>query len=180
VLLISAVLGPVPSAVFAACRTLSRLPVQPLTILLSSLNPELTELIAKRQFTQLNSIVRKLVVLAMSAALLLGVGSSLFIGDVERVWLAGKLTLSLRVLIPLSLAATAYIGGQVLSQAMAAANQTRAQSKQFMISSVLMLALMLPLLLITKQLMWAAIAVLVSEGWMLVALSRRYKNYVTN
>ncbi len=174
VLLISVILGPVQAAVFAACRTLSRLPVQPLAILLASLNPELTELIAKKHYKQLKIIVFRMLFGVIILSILIGLSSVYFIDIIQKYWLKSKLDLDIKVLIPLCLAATFYLCGQVLNQTLTAANKTREQSKQFIIVGILMIALMLPLLLLTEQTMWSAIIVLISESLMTVLLLKRY------
>ncbi len=174
ILLISAILDPVQAAVFAACRTLSRLPVQPLSVLLASLNPELTDLIAKKHYKQLKIIVFRMLFGVMILSILTGLSSVYFIDIIQKYWLENKLNLDIKVLIPLSLAATFYLCGQVLNQTLTAANKTREQSKQFIIVGLLMITLMLPLLLITEQTMWSAIIVLIAESLMTVLLFQRY------
>lgn len=174
VLLISVLLGPIQAAIFAACRTISRLPVQPLTVLLASLNPELTELIANKQYKQLKIIVRRVLFGVMALSIIVGVCSVLFVEVIEKYWLAGKLDLDVKVLVPLCLAAMFYLCGQVINQTLTAANKTREQSKQFMVVGVLMMTIMLPLLRLSEQTMWGAIVVLVEESIMTALLLRRY------
>jgi O-antigen/teichoic acid export membrane protein len=174
VLLISVILGPVQAAVFAACRTLSRLPVQPLSILLASLNPELTELIANKNYKQLKIIVFRMLFGVIILSILTGISSVYFIDIIQKYWLENKLNLDIKVLIPLCLAATFYLCGQVLNQTLTAANKTRAQSKQFIVVGFLMIILMTPLLLLTEQTMWSAIIVLIAESLMAVLLVHRY------
>jgi O-antigen/teichoic acid export membrane protein len=174
VLLISVILGPVQAAVFAACRTLSRLPVQPLTVLLASLNPELTELIAKKHYKQLKIIVFRMLFGVIILSILTGISSVYFIDIIQKYWLENKLNLDIKVLIPLCLAATFYLCGQVLNQTLTAANKTREQSKQFIVVGFLMIIMMFPLLLLTKQTMWSAIIVLFAESLMTVLLIQRY------
>jgi O-antigen/teichoic acid export membrane protein len=90
VLLISVILGPVQAAVFAACRTLSRLAVQPLSVLLASLNPELTELIAKKHYKQLKIIVFRMLFGVMVLSILIGISSVYFIDIIQKYWLKNK------------------------------------------------------------------------------------------
>ena len=174
VLLITAILGPVFAAVFAACRTISRLPVQPLTVLLASLNPEITDLIAREKYQQLRVIVRRVLLGVVVLSIFVGIGSLVFIDVVERFWLGGKLNLNINVLTPLCLAATFYLVGQVINQALSAANETKAQSKEFAVVSIALLGLMVPALLMTKDVMWSAIIVLLAECAMTILLLRRY------
>ncbi|MGJ0486522.1 MAG: lipopolysaccharide biosynthesis protein [Methylomicrobium sp.] len=180
VLLISTILGPTSAAVFAACRTISRLPVQPLTVVLASLNPEFTELVASRQHAQLAKIVRRVVVVAIIVSLMVGAGAVLYANVLERVWLAGKLNLDLKVLTALCIAASFYIGGQVLNQTLTAANRTRNQSRQFIVMTMLLVVLMVPLLMFTNQMLWVAVLVLISESIMAVLLIRRYSIFLSS
>jgi len=180
VLLISAILGPTSAAVFAACRTISRLPVQPLTVVLASLNPEFTDLVASRQLAQLAKIVRRVLVAAITISLIVGGGAVFYANVLERVWLAGKLNLDLSVLIALCIAASFYIGGQVLNQTLTAANRTRNQSRQFIVVTTLMIVLMLPLLIFTNQMLWVAVLVLISESLMAILLIRRYLIFLSS
>jgi O-antigen/teichoic acid export membrane protein len=173
-LLISAILGPVFAGVFAASRTISRLPVQPLTVVLTSLNPELTELIAKEQYERLRLIVRRVAVLAIVSAVIVGIGAVLYMDVLERVWLRGRMSLNLSVLVVLCLAAVFYIGGQVLNLALTSANHTRDQSRQFLVVTVLTMAAMPPVLFFTQSILWGVLLLLMSESLMVVLLARRY------
>jgi len=181
VLLISAILGPVQSAVFVSCRTLSRLPVQPLTVLLASINPELTDLIVKKQNHKLIRVVSIISLITVSLSLLIGILAVNNIDVIEKVWLKNKLTLDLTVLTILCIAASFYLFGQVINQALSAANQTRIQGRQYIIASITVTFLSSVLLFITHKTYWCAGLILASETLMaLLVFNRFYHNLRAN
>ncbi len=178
VLLISALLGPIQAAVFSAARTISRLPLQPLTVFMASLNPELTELASHKQYNKLRIVVHKVAFISIGVSFVIGVLVVFYVDFIEKIWLANKLILELNVLVPLSLAASFCVGGQVLNQALSAVNETRVQSRQYVITSTLLIVMMLILIMSTKKMMSGALLVLLSEGLMAVLLYKRYNLFV--
>jgi len=174
VLLISTLAGPVAAAVFAACRTLSRVPNQPLNVLLASIGPELTDLISNQKLAELRNITKKIAVIIMMMSTTISTVAILNIATVEEIWLSGKLALDIKILIPLCIAGTLNLSSQVINQALTAANRTHIQSRQFIIASFLLICIMYPTLAFTKQPMLCGILIFFSEGIMTILLFKQF------
>lgn len=176
-IIISSILGPISAATFTACRTISRLPVQPLTVLLASLNPEFTELICRGQYLRLRKVVTKVIMSAITISILVSTTAILYMDVLEKFWLRNKLQLNLNVLTILCLSSAFYISGQVLNQTLTSANQTRVQSKLFLLVTIFTILTMSFVLIFTRQLVSAMLPSLLGDFLMTIFLIKKYSSF---
>jgi O-antigen/teichoic acid export membrane protein len=177
VLIIATILGPLWSAIFSACRTLSRLPVQPLILLLTSLSPEVTALITKKEYVKTYKYILTIGIVFFLISTLVGLISLGNLGLIEKYWLLGKLHINRNLLILLCIAGTFHICGQAFSQPLTAINKTFDNGLTNILVAFLSLFLMYIFLIITKNIIWAGFLIMLSEVIFCVIVFKR-NNYL--
>lgn len=179
-IIISSILGPLSAAVFTACRTISRIPAQPLNVFLSSINPELTNLIAKKDTKNIRKLTRRSAVIAISISSIIAIISLTHVELLEDVWLKNKLTIDKNVLLLMCLGTGAYILSQVLNQTLTSANQTTYQAKAFVFTTITSVGLVIATLAITHRLDFAVIFLLLNDLMASIVISRKYRRFIND
>ena len=181
VIIISALLGSIPAAVFAASRTLSRVSLLPLSMILISLNPEMTILAAQKNYKGLRHVVFVFSIVSFLSISLVNVGILEFHESIENLWFKGKLILDYSTLLVLCITSAVLSISQILSQSMSAINNTRRQGKLYLMIYLSMALVIYSSVFYTKNILWVSFFSLLSEMIILIFLFLEYrKNYLLN
>lgn len=135
VVLVGIYYGAIEAAVFSMCRTLSRLPSQPIIMFYSSMGPRLTDLIAQNR--NISELIKKMLIIVLVFSVLIEIIIYLFNSQIVELWLSNRIVLKDAVLIPLCLSTVFYSIGQLFTMVLSSANKTKSQSSDYMIASVL-------------------------------------------
>jgi len=174
VIIITSILGPVAAASFTACRTLSRLPILPLAMFLSSLSPELTKLSAAKNTERIKTIVPRVATISAIIVATVSLLTMILTTQIEELWFNGKLQLDSTILFPLCVGATILAINQVTSQALQAINQTTNQGRMYIINYSGFCIFMFSTIYYSKQACWSGYSLLIAELMMALLLFKEY------